>query len=112
MSDQEQPYGLNDRCETCGEWIYSKHHRCPPRWEVRAEDETEWRVVWAQTAEEAAEKFTEEYENNYADYSIAGGRSRLNVLVLDSSKPPATPIKFKVTGETLPHYTAEVVEIT
>jgi hypothetical protein len=106
-------------CPTCQGWLWntlSMSHRCPPRWECRAEGETDPRTIFAIDAEEAAEKFTEDYENSYAEYPIAGGKETLTVFVrsapvyVDPTAPVAPEAKYIVEGETVPQYNARFVE--
>jgi hypothetical protein len=46
-------------CAICGEYGFSRLHRCAPLWEVRRPEDQAWRQVRAATAERAAEAFAQ-----------------------------------------------------
>ena len=56
------------RCQTCGElhWAYrgSPIHRCPPRWEVRREDnDGEPAIIYALRDDKAADKWAKQHRD-------------------------------------------------
>lgn len=96
-----------DWCPVCGDFSPSVHHRCPPKWSVQPEDGDSPHVVFADDAEEAAEKWAAWEDHHSAEYSIVGGRDEPTVAV--------TPIdggetkRFKLSGEAVPHYHAKAL---
>ena len=64
MTDE---YGSYQLCKICGEWGWSKTHRCPSKWEAQMADSKEeidgdeWYIVRARGAKEAAEKFADKW---------------------------------------------------
>ena len=103
-----------ERCPTCGEWVFSKYHKCDPVWfvvivegeEQPADDD--YREVRAVDEEEAAEKGAEEDDCNSADYEIMKGYGDYVAWV--KAAADAKPKRFKVTGEAVPQYHAEEIE--
>jgi len=61
------------------------------------------------TPEEAAADWAQRRDWDSADYSIVGGRSEPVVLVAPADGS-AEPVRLRVTGEAVPHYTARRVE--
>lgn len=107
---------MSDQCPTCLDYLFGvRAHVCAPRWEVREEAESTTTAVFAHSAIEAAEKFTEDYENTFVEYSVAAGTKTLIVFVRfapvnDAPRLMARPeMKFLVEGECIPHYTARLV---
>lgn len=91
------------------------HHGrvCLPAWIVRAADDDsafDPKPIHASDAGEAAEKWAER-DDSYGDYSIVGG-NEIEVLVRPYDEPDAKPLRFRVTGESVPTYTADEIEDT
>ena len=64
-----------DHCPICGELDFWGKHRCPPKWKVfNAEygGEDDFKTIFAASAEEAAEKYGEWYDQG-GDYTLANG---------------------------------------
>lgn len=93
---------IPDRCSNCKEIAWAPHN-CKPRFEVRCEEEGyEWKTIFANDFDFAAEAWAEDYDNDDSDYFLAKG-SCLTVEVKDSD---GVIKKFEVTGETVPKYHA------
>lgn len=102
---------MRDRCAICGTFSVFGHHRCPPKWEVHVPDyhgEDDWSAVFAHDAEEAAERYAEKYDSE-GDYTVVGGSS-LTVYVRAADDPDAKVIKYEVSGEAVPRYSAYEVK--
>lgn len=106
-------------CPDCHRYRFGFDHRCPPAWEVRAVEKGEeasaaassgavfWTKVRAVDDEAAAEEFTEQYEDSYAEYPVAQGQEKLVVLVRPAgSVDPTRVTRFEVEGEYVRNYTA------
>lgn len=100
-------------CSTCGEWVYSKYHKCEPVWLVAIVEgeeqprDDDYSEVRAADEEEAAEKAAEENDNS-AEYSVLKGNGDYVAWV--KAAADAKPRRFKVTGESVPQYHAEEIE--
>jgi len=99
-------------CEKCNEWFYKyETHNCPPTWQVWDEEYHEnredGRTIQAVDAENAATKFCEWYDSWSADYDIVGGH-RAPVICVAAPGHDGVH-KFRVRGETVPHYTVEKI---
>ena len=79
-----------------------------PKFEV-LEDQNgdEWITLRAVDAEHAAEIWAEDEDDNSAEYSIVSGKYEPVVFVRDQD---GVVTKFKVTGESVPRYNAEVLK--
>jgi hypothetical protein len=79
----------------------SWHVWCPDRCDTREDS----RAYEGDTPEEAAEAWAQRDDWNSAEYSIGSGRESPEVLVapVDGS---AEPVRCRVEGEAVPHYTA------
>ena len=55
-----------DRCKTCGEYDHTDTHRCLPVWVVSWEEDEDDREVRARDAEQATERFAEQYAERTA----------------------------------------------
>jgi hypothetical protein len=97
------------RCATCGKlFIFSEEesrHRCPPAWEVwEVDDKREYaHVVYAETAEVAAEKWAEWFDWSSGDYPIVGGEE---TFVCAARKDDPGIVHLAVSGESVPSYRA------
>ena len=92
------------RCSTCGEWMYSSRHACPPIFEVNyPEYGDEWREIRAIDAETAAEKWAEREDSESAEYSIVGGRE---TPVVNVRGPDGSVTRWIISGEAVPKYYA------
>lgn len=104
-----------ERCKTCGEWGFLDpgvlQHRCKPVWKARMDyhDEIDWTEVRAKDAEEAAEKYAEDYDCNSGDYPILSGRSRGDVIVLVRQDDSQIQ-RFSIEAESVPTYSATLLE--
>lgn len=102
-------------CSTCGEWVFSKYHKCQPIWLVAIVEgeelpkDDDYCEVRASDAEEAAEKAAEEDDSNSGEYSILKHYDTQYVAWVKAAAD-AKPKRFKVTGEAVPQYHAEEIE--
>lgn len=93
------------RCSTCKELlIYTSGHRCPPCWDVRVDGTDDTVKVYASTEEDAAEKFTEDYD--CYDLDVASQDVKLVVFVRSSLEPLTPEARYVVSGECVPQYHA------
>lgn len=108
---------VESRCETCGKYFFferdRKHHKCPPKWQVwedeGGDEDRRWsNTIFADQAYEAAEKYAEQ-QDAYGDYTCIGGTP---MTVFVASDEEATPVRFEVTGEAVPEYTARELKTT
>ena len=103
-----------ERCLTCGEWIFSKYHKCDPIWLVAIVEgeeqpaDDDYCEVRAADEEEAAEKGAEEDDSNSAEYSVLKGWGAYVAWV--KAAADAKPKRFKITGEAVPQYHAEEID--
>lgn len=105
-----------DRCATCGQFDFLRRHLCPPTWEAliqgydfdgpepSTEDEADARIVYARTAEEAAEKCAERWDADGCDYIVVGGTTVGIFVRPRGSRDPWTC--YDVSGESVPTYHA------
>jgi hypothetical protein len=77
------------KCPKCGEWGGS-FHRCKPVWFVRTEDDDSESKVYANDAEEAAEKFIDENFSNL-DYP-----KYLTVIVVNPERTEQHTVEIEV----------------
>lgn len=95
-----------DRCGTCGEYDFTKRHKCDPCWLVlNADEPDEWTTIYARDAQHAGEKWADREDCDSAEYSIVAG-TPATVFV----KPEIgtdDPVLFVVRGEAVPVYTGE-----
>ena len=99
--------GEFERCKTCGQYDWTKSHRCPPVWLVWTEDSGEDYAykIYAVDAQSAAEKWADQTDC-VGDYTIVSGEDEtVTVKVLDD-----TVLKFNVSGQAVPEYHATAVE--
>ena len=102
------------KCDECGEWGWfnSKFmaHRCMPAWECRMEtdDDNFWATVRATDAEEAAEKYADEWDCEGGEYYICSQRGEPAVVLV--RKPGEQFERWSVEGEMVPHYRACKIE--
>lgn len=94
-------------CSKCGEYkgLHPWAHECPPTWEVGEHpDNTE--TIFAPTAEDAAAKYCEQIDIASADYKYIqdGGADSILVRPDNGSEEPFK--SFKVSAETVAHYSA------
>ena len=95
------------RCPDCG-YTHWTSKGCPPLWDYRVPewDGDDWRQIRANSALEAAEKACER-DDVEVDYAI------LNAGYLDviEVRDPGTKMiqRFKITAESEPVYTADVI---
>lgn len=100
-----------DKCHNCGEWGRTDTHKCPPKWIVHIEGDSEGneygvRVIYAMDAEGAAEKFAHRYDVYFAEYGLAGGGESIDVVVCHPTRHEER-LFFTVTGAEVPQYTAQ-----
>lgn len=90
MSDYRQ-------CPLCGESGFftnarMQRHRCKPEWQCRGAWENwldaDWSSVRAGDAEEAAEKFCEDYDRDVGEYAIACGRVKDSLVYVRQPVDP------------------------
>lgn len=108
-------------CPTCGEYGFINDdrpflaHRCKPAWECRleanADDADGWYTVHATDAEQAAERYAEQYDCDGGEYAIVSGNFRDECIIqvrkhmgFEDDEPPFE--RFSVEGETVPQYRA------
>lgn len=93
------------RCLECGEYDWLDKHRCPPRWTVYEERDTEEDalVIRARSAESAAEKWAERYDQDAAEGIICGGRREPVVIV---KRDGEETVRLSVVGYLEPTYSA------
>ena len=93
-----------ERCKTCKSWIYdeTRPHKCPPMWLCRFADEDEDfdYEVYACDAQDAAEKFVDEEDEDYSVVDYGG----VNVDIKDSESGEIK--SFYVEAEASVSYTA------
>jgi hypothetical protein len=94
-------------CRLCGGFGRRDMHTCPPIWEWRETlnyGEDEWQEVYARTAEIAAEKAAERYDQD--DYHLIRNSGASIVIII---RNPATGevSHWSCCGESLPHYYAK-----
>jgi hypothetical protein len=93
------------RCRVCGKYDWLAKHKCAPVWEARLHEtkwEEGWSTVYAIDAEEAAEKFCEQYDSD-GEYSIVQSGS----AEVEVRKPGEDVVTlFGVDAETVPQYRA------
>ena len=93
------------RCPVCRKYDWTDTHRCAPVWEARLHEtrgEEEWTEVHASDAEEAAEKFCEQYDRD-GEYGIINSGS----AEVEVRKPGDDAVtRFDVSAETIPQYSA------
>ena len=92
-------------CATCEEYEYGTHE-CNPSFLVWSEDdsdESDATTVYAIDHECAAERWAEDDDCNSADYSIVSGNP---ATVSVRSIKDGSLMRFKVTGESEPVYSA------
>jgi hypothetical protein len=99
MSDQL--LGSFLRCPVCGEYRFSRMHRCPPLWEARRPNNDEWQQVRAATAERAAEVFAQ-LTDRWGESDEVAARQTVLVRRL-GDEALAT---YEVRGEIQPVYIA------
>ena len=105
---------IAERCSTCGDWVFSKYHKCDPIWFVAIVEGEEqpvdeaYRQVRAPDEEEAAKKRAEDRDCWNADYEIMKGYGDYVAWV--KAAADAKPRRFKVTGEAVPQYYAEEIK--
>lgn len=98
-----------DECPTCGAYDFVATHRCPPAWYVKIaecdyhHDESEPTRVFAQDAEQAAERFAEEWDCRGDPCLLSGDTLTVSVSALSNLTEVQT---FAVTGEMVPEYRA------
>lgn len=97
-------------CKTCNEFIFTDSHKCPPAWETNvdeSDDEDDWLVTYARTAELAAIKRAEEYD--VGDYDLLqGGEITIHVKARDIEHKPKI-LTYTCTGESVPEYRATLI---
>lgn len=93
------------KCRTCGHWGFADKHACPPIWEARIFEtkwQNDWTEVYATDAEDAAERFAEEYDQG-GDYTIIrDGNAEIEVRRQGSDEAAI----FDISAESVPEYTA------
>lgn len=98
------------RCKRCGEYGWTGEsaqrfgfHTCLPMWECRiAGNGDDWDEVYAREAEQAAEKFCDQYDSN-GDYTII----QAGEAEVDVRRPGEDEItQWKIAAESVPHYRA------
>ena len=91
-------------CARCSDFRHNNQHghTCHPEWEIWTEDDCREGALTVRTAtaEQAAEKWGEIYDNG--DYTIIGGDPE-TVLV---ARAGADPVKFSVSAEAVATYYA------
>lgn len=108
---------MSDRCRHCDEFIYRPgSHKCPPRWLVwdpdLGETSADARPTYATDAEEAAEKYQQHSEASACEYPcMDGGEVALHVLPADELASVEQVQVFHVTGEAVPHYSANALKL-
>lgn len=94
-----------ERCKKCGDWGWFPSHRCAPIWEARLY-ETRWQEDWhevnADSAETAARKFAEQYDQG-GDYDIIK-RGSAEIEVRKQGDNAVT--LMDVSAESVPQYYA------
>ncbi len=97
-------------CPKCeGYTVDIKFHQCPPTWRVRLlpyHGEDDYDEVLANSAQQAAQKFAEQYDQG-GDYTVVGG-SPIEVLV--SGHKSENEKKYHVEGEAVATYYAQEVK--
>ena len=95
-------------CKTCGNYQYSKSHKCPPRFWVAHEEYLgeDLEIVFAHDYQWAAERYAEQYEQNSCEYNISGKGEELTIQVFDNPRRENGKT-FIVTGEMIPTYYAK-----
>jgi hypothetical protein len=101
-----------DRCPTCREFVFSKHHKCKPAWLVAivpsnedTPDNSDYRTYYADDEEAAAEKAADAYDCD-GDYPILSQGERSPHVAWVKSGHNTAPIKCSVYGEAVPAYHA------
>jgi hypothetical protein len=99
-------------CPTCAEygwfgWSSGRfmNHRCQPVWEWRvpmAYAEDEWSTVRAASAELAAQRAAEKYDQE--DYYLMRTNGEVTIVVRDPRDGGVT--RWRCTGEAVPSYSA------
>ena len=97
-------------CRTCRRHHWDGHaHRCPPAYLAWCpdldEDEDEAIALYAVEAEEAAEEWAERQDADSAEYGIVVGEP----ATVHVRAPDGTVTVWRVTGESVPSYSAEEV---
>jgi len=102
-------------CPECRELIWNFNgredpHKCKPKWFVWCddqEDEDDAGIIHATDSEAAAEKYTEEYDQD-GEYSVVSG-SPITVHVRPAYRAGDVE-HFEVHGESVPEYRATKLE--
>ncbi len=102
-------------CKTCGAFIlYPGSHVCPPQWECWHEDEESRehsaRKVYARNSEAAATEWAKRNDEDNFECAIAAGNPAVVCVVPLGAPGDSKPLRFDVTGELVPEYTAEEIE--
>ena len=99
-----------DKCIRCGEFGLINTHRCLPTWLVSDENSDEeyndWVRIYANDAEEAAEKFSARRDSSQIEYP-----SYLTVYVKQDDENSLT-VAYDVSCEAVPLYRATLSEST
>lgn len=95
------------RCPVCNDFMFTSHaHRCLPLHHVwcpeDAETEDDARSIHAHDPRSAAEAWAERDDCHSADYRIIGGQE----VVVHVRDPNGRVGRFRVSGESVPEYTA------
>ena len=109
MSDDTQfraEFGRFEKCSICGEYDWTRKHRCAPAWmvcpfEYLTYPDTvswDWNTVYAHDAQDAAEKFVRHDDRSaaeFSEYAVVAVRKRADDNIRF----------FQVEGELVPEYT-------
>jgi hypothetical protein len=98
-----------DDCPICGEetWqnkFFGTTHKCPPKWEVREENEEDWSVVYAFDEGRAARKYM---QNRPPDGYEPDEDTTVLVRKFTWDEEPNPEKKLVVHCEMVPEYWAE-----
>jgi len=94
-----------DKCSICHQWAFLAGHKCPPRWQVRYQDDPPddgydpWKDIRADTAEEAAKLFIVRDD----DAAMEGS---YHAVVVRGDEPGAKELAFGVSIDLEPVYSA------
>lgn len=95
-------------CATCKRWVgVYDLHECPPEWLIwcpETGDEEDAKPVRAHDAESAAVEFAERWDAR-SDYVILGGSETVFHV-----KGRGEVYRFAVAGESVPQYTARMIQ--
>jgi hypothetical protein len=99
-----------DKCTICGEFGLINTHRCPPTYLVSDENSDEewndWARIYANDAEEAAEKFSAQRDSSQGEYPSY----RIVYVKQDEENSPA--VAYNVSCESVPSYRVMLSEST